>query len=1076
MSKQNTTKVCESLENTTNIRNFSIIAHIDSGKCFTKGTPIMMPDGSFKYVEELKNGDYIMGDDMRAHFITNYHTGNGMTYLVNQKDNGLPYGVNGQHILVMQLIEDHYVDYNTINNTAVLYYFKNNQLTVENRQNVSEFDKLLLNIKKKYIKANTLLWQFTKQSHLVKYATIGSFIQVSVQEYLSYPQRIKEMLRGVQLNLDMYNQTGKIDYLLTDINITQLSVDTYYGFEVPSNHRFLLSDGTIVHNSTLSDSLITNAGFIAADKAGKVCLTDTREDEKERGITIKSCSVSLHHKITDNVLARVIKNQDTNGPEFLMNLIDSPGHVDFSSEVTAALRVTDGAIVVVESVGGVSVQTETVVRQAIQENIDLVMMINKLDRSITELQLSPEDLYQRLYKIIQEMNTLISRFSANEDRYPSNYFDPVKGNVVFGAAYHGWAFSLYEFAEMYSSKSGGDWTKIMPKLWGEYYIDTNTKKWTQINDPNNKALSRGFVKMILEPIYQVYTISPKLQNADATPILANISKLNVNIPKSEIDNKTNEEIMCAIMRNWLPAGPTVLNMVAEKLPSPVVAQKYRGKDLYTGDLNDPVGQSILACDSKGPMTMFVSKMFPAGDGRFYAFGRIFSGKVEAGQKIRIMEANYEPGSKQGLFNNVTIQRVVIMMANKVVAVDSVPSGNIVGLVGIDQYMVKTGTLTNSNDAYPIKPMKYSVSPVVQVAVEPKDIKDMNKLREGIRKLAKADPLIQCTYSESGENIIAGAGELHIEICLHDLRELAKCEIKVSEPVVPYRETILDKSIPCYAKSNTGLNRILFMSQPVPEKLVEDITNDLIVLNNDTKQITKKLVDDYQFDVMDSKRFWGYGPEKDTRTNFLTDDSKGVPYLDQIKGSVINSFESNIGKGILAGEPLQGVHFKLIDANIHQDSTHRGADEIEPTVRKAMLACLLSSKPRLLEPIYLCEISCPVDQVGCIYGFIGKRRGEIFSEEIQEGNYMTILKAYLPVADSFGFAGELRGITHGKAFPTCVFDHWKVIDSDPLDDTGESYASKLVKTLRKRKGLSEDIPDISRYVDKMPKEWADKYNS
>jgi elongation factor 2 len=1074
MSKQNTLKVRENLDNQTNIRNFSIIAHIDSGKCFTSGTPIMMPDGSFKYVETLKNGDYVMGDDMRAHSISNYHIGTGMTYLVTQNDSGLPYAVNGQHILVLQLVRDHHIDYNTIGNIATLYYFEGNNLVAESRNNVSDFDKLLLTIRTKYIKANTLLWQFVKQNHLIKYSTIGSLIHVSVEQYLSFPECIKNMLKGIQLNFEDYNKSGNINYIQTHIDVTVRYDDTYYGFEITSNPRFLLSDGTVVHNSTLSDSLIINAGFISAERAGKVCLTDTREDEKERGITIKSCSVSLHHKINDNVLERVSKNQETKGSEFLMNLIDSPGHIDFSSEVTAALRVTDGAIVVVESIGGVSVQTETVVRQAIQENIDLVMMINKLDRSITELQLNPEDLYQRLYKIIQDMNTLIRRFSTNDDRYPDNYFDPIKGNVVFGAAYHGWAFSLYEFAGMYAKRSGGDPSKIMPKLWGENYFDSSTKKWTQVNDPNNKSSSRGFVKMILDPIYQVYTISPKLQGADVTPILANINKLGVDIPKSEIENKSNEEIMCAIMRNWLPAGTPVLNMVVEKLPSPVVAQKYRAKDLYTGDLFDAVGQAITNCDPNGPMTMFVSKMFPAGDGRFYAFGRVFSGKVHTGQKIRIMEANYKVGGTKGLFNNIVIQRVVIMMANKVSSVESVPAGNIVGLVGIDQYMVKTGTLTDSNIAYPIKPMKYSVSPVVQVAVEPKDIKDMNKLKDGMHKLAKADPLVQCTHSDSGENIISGAGELHIEICLHDLKELAKCDITVSEPVVPYRETIVAKSNPCYSKSNSGLNRILIQAQPVPDKMVADIIAESLVITNDFKHITRTLINDYNFDVADNKRLWAFGTEKDTHSNVLTDNSKGVPYLDQVKGSIINSFDSNMSRGILTEEPLQGVHFKLIDASIHSDPIHRGADEIEPTVRRSMFACLLSGSPRLLEPVYLCEISCPFDQVGCIYGFIGKKRGEIFSEEMQEGNYMTNLKAYLPVADSFGFAGELRGLTHGKAFPTCVFDHWRIIDSDPLEP--DSYAFKLVKQIRKRKGLPIDIPDINKYIDKMPDEWHAKHNN
>jgi elongation factor 2 len=1065
MSKRNASGIKNIINNLDNIRNISIIAHIDSGKCFTKGTPIMMSNGSTKYVEKIEKGDYVMGHNMKAGYITNVHNGHDDIYHINQNDVGLTYGVNGRHILVLQLVKDHLIEYDETNRTACLYYFENNQLCVIKRDAITLFDKVYLNMKVSMLKVISGLWQTLLINQNKRIARDKSWLYIPVEKYIKFPKSIQNMLNGIQLDWNHYNNTGNYKYLSTNINITYVGIDEYFGFEVTSNPLFMLSDGTVVHNSTLSDSLIVKAGFLAADKAGKACHTDTREDEKERGITIKSCSVSLHHIIPNDMLPYVSKKQPTNGNEFLINLIDSPGHVDFSSEVTAALRVTDGAVVVVECVGGVSVQTETVVRQSVQENIELVLMINKMDRAIVEQQLDPEALYQRFEKIIQDMNILMSTYGG--ERYPDNYFDPIKGNVVFGAAYHGWAFHLHTFAQMYSKINNMDVDKIIERLWGHHFIN-NKGKWTKTFD---KQYTRGFVKMILEPIYMVYSI--KTQDADHEPILKKLNKWGVKLSQTELTD-IPKEILRAIMRRWLPAGDAVLEMIVQHLPSPKTAQKYRGKELYTGDLDSDIGQAIVNCDPTGPMTMFVSKMFPANDNRFYAFGRVFSGTIRNGQKVKIMGGNYVYGEKGDLVENQPIQRIVLMMARTTEPMTEVPCGNIVGLVGIDQHLKKTGTLSNRSDAYPIKPMKYSVSPVVRVAVEPKNVRNLIKLQQAIKKLDKSDPLVECTRSATGENIIAGAGELHVEICIHDLKKIANMDLIVSDPIVPYCETIMQPSMTCYTKSGSGLNRILIKAQPVPNQMVEDIINGTMSLNWTNKKLTRHMIDNYQFDISDFKRLWKFGPDKDTCTSVFTNDSKGVDNLDKVKDTMINGFRENIQKGILINEPVKGVQFKLMDATIHPDSAHHGADEIMPPIRKSMLAAMISGLPRLIEPVYMCQIYCPTDDVGTIYSFISQRRGEIFEEEPVVGNPMTILKSYLPVAESFGFTHKLREITHGRAFPTCVFDHWQIIDSDPYQE--DSYAYKLVKEIRKRKGMSEDLPEINTFIDKMPKEFANKYST
>jgi len=210
------------------------------------------------------------------------------------------------------------------------------------------------------------------------------------------------------------------------------------------------------------------------------------------------------------------------------------------------------------------------------------------------------------------------------------------------------------------------------------------------------------------------------------------------------------------MQKWLPAGDTVLEMIVLKLPSPHVAQAYRVDTLYNGPLDDATATAIRTCDTSpgAPLCMYISKMIPTSDkGRFYAFGRVFSGTIATGQKVRIMGPNYVPGKKTDLWVK-NIQRTVIMMGRYTEQVADVPAGNTCALVGVDQYLLKSGTIATLDDAHSIKTMKFSVSPVVRCAVEPKNQADLPKLVEGMKRLSKSDPMVLCYTKESGEHIIA----------------------------------------------------------------------------------------------------------------------------------------------------------------------------------------------------------------------------------------------------------------------------------------------------------------------------------
>merc|ERR1711974_329410 len=605
--------------------------------------------------------------------------------------------------------------------------------------------------------------------------------------------------------------------------------------------------------STLTDSLISKAGIIAGAKAGEARFTDTRADEQERCITIKSTGVSLYHTVDDKEM--LPKDATSNG--FLINLIDSPGHVEFSSEVTAALRVTDGALVVVDCVEGVCVQTETVLRQALGERIKPVVMVNKMDRALLELQLESEDAYQSFQRTIESVNVVISTYE--DDKLGDVQVYPHRGTVAFGSGLHGWGFTLGKFADMYAAKFGVAKDKLMKKLWGDNFFDPKSKKWVKKGtNAAGKSLKRAFCQYVMDPINLLFK---SIMNGEKAKYEKMIKSLSISLTPDERD-MTGKPLLKTVMRKFLPAGDALLEMLVLHLPSPVTAQKYRVATLYEGPEDDECGQAIAACDPNGPLMLYVSKMVPTSDkGRLYAFGRVFSGKVATGQKARIMGPNFVPGQKTDLYEK-SIQRTILMMGGRVEAIEDVPAGNICGLVGVDQFLVKTGTISTLKEAHNMKQMKFSVSPVVRVAVEPKNPADLPKLVEGLKRLAKSDPMVQCMIEESGEHIIAGAGELHLEICLKDLEEDHACiPLKKSDPVGSYRETVSEESsIMCLSKSPNKHNRLFVKAVPMPDGLAEDIDDGKVNPRDDFKIRGRYLADTYEYDITEARKIWCFGPD------------------------------------------------------------------------------------------------------------------------------------------------------------------------------------------------------------------------
>jgi len=826
------------------------------------------------------------------------------------------------------------------------------------------------------------------------------------------------------------------------------------------DHKFNIRNMSVIAHvdhgkSTLTDSLISKAGIISAAKAGEARFMDTRKDEQERCITIKSTGVSLYYEMNKDDCPA-----DSTSNGFLINLIDSPGHVDFSSEVTAALRVTDGALVVVDCVEGVCVQTETVLRQALGERIKPVVMVNKMDRALLELQLEPEDSYQSFQRTIESVNVVISTY--NDDVMGDLQVYPQAGTVAFGSGLHGWGFTLNKFASMYASKFGVEKNKLMKKLWGDNFFDPKSKKWLKRNtNAAGKAVPRAFCQFVMSPINQLFD---SIMNGDKAKYEKMLETLGVNLTSDEKD-LAGKPLLKTVMRKFLPAADALLEMIVLHLPSPASAQKYRGSTLYEGPEDDECGIAIRDCDPNGPLMLYVSKMVPTTDkGRFYAFGRVFSGTVRTGQKVRIMGPNYVPGKKDDLFIK-TIQRTVLMMGRTVEPIEDCPCGNTIGLVGIDQFLVKSGTLSTSAEAHNIKVMKFSVSPVVRVAVEAKNPSDLPKLVEGLRRLAKSDPCVQCYHEDSGEHIVAGAGELHLEICLKDLEEdYCGIPLRTSDPVVSYRETVTAESDRvCLSKSPNKHNRLFLKAAPLSDELTQAIEDGKITPRDDVKIRARTMADDFGFDVNDARKIWCFGPDG-TGANLLIDQTRAVQYLNEIKDSFAAGFNWATKEGVLAEENMRGVAFNIQDVVLHADAIHRGGGQIIPTARRVLYAAQLTADPRLCEPVYLCEIQCPEHAMGGIYGVLTRRRGHVFEEVQRPGTPLYNIKAYLPVMESFGFTADLRSHTGGQAFPQCVFDHWQQMTTDPLDPA--SRTGVIVTGIRKRKGSKLEIPTLDNFLDKL----------
>ena len=701
--------------------------------------------------------------------------------------------------------------------------------------------------------------------------------------------------------------------------------------------------------TTLSDNLIAGAGMMSEDLAGKSRVLDFDEQESARGITINAASASMVHTV--------------NGSDYLINLIDTPGHVDFGGDVTRAMRAVDGCIILTCAVEGAMPQTETVVRQALKEKVKPVLFINKVDRLINELQITPEDMMKRFEEQIKKVNTLIRLFAPAEHRKDWQV-SVTDGTVAFGSAYHNWGITV-----PYMKKSGVNFSQIFDYCHNEQQPELAKKA----------------------PVHEV-----------------------------------------------------LLDMSVEKLPSPLVSQKYRIPNIWQGELESTVGKAMLDCDPTGPLSLMITKIWMDPHAGEVAVGRLYSGTIHQGDSVWAI----------GAAKAERVQQVSMMVGSDRISVPEVSSGNIVALTGVRSAAAGV-TIAREQDATPFEPIRHYSEPVVTVALEPKAMKDLPKFIDALRGLAKADASLEVsTNQETGEALLSGMGELHLEITVYRLQVEQGIKVTVSEPIVVYRESISgdNKGRAFEGKSPNRHNRFYIEAEPLPDDVTQALREgqfgDGAVRNQDAKGVGDRFSEFGMNRDLMRKIYAIYG------TNVFVNDTKGIQNLHETRELIIEGFNDVCKKGPVADEPLMGVMIRLVDAKLHEDAIHRGPAQTIPAVRNAIKGALLRAKPVIFEPIQKIRIDAPKDVIGKAAREVDKRRGTIEDMPI-DGNTASVV-GKMPVAESFGFSNDIRAATQGRAI-------WNTENAGYVH-LPPSLFNKVTSEIRERKGLKAEIPGEDHYTD------------
>lgn len=748
--------------------------------------------------------------------------------------------------------------------------------------------------------------------------------------------------------------------------------------------------------------------------------------------------------------------------------------MNFSDEVTAALRMCDGVMIFIDASEGVMLNTERLLKHAVQERLAVTICINKIDRLILELKLPPADAYYKLKHIVDEVNGLLSVYSDGGDDY---VMSPYLGNVCFASSQYRFCFTLYSFAALYVDTFGGgiDPKDFAKRLWGDMYFNAKSRKFTR-KAPLSTS-HRSFVEFILEPLYKIF--AQVVGDAD-TSLPKLLDELGIHLSKSEMQMNIRP-LLSLVCKRFFGDFTGFVDVCVQHIPSPKAAAKSKIEHVYTGPLDTEAVDAMMDCDPEGPLMLHTSKQYPSQDATaFHVFGRVMSGTIYAGQQARILGENYtiedEEDSRVG-----TVGRLWIAEARYNIELNRVPAGNWVLIEGIDEPIVKTSTITQvqgNDEVYIFRPLKFNTCSAIKIAVEPHNPSELPKMLDGLRKVNKSYPLLTTKVEESGEHVILGTGELYLDCVLHDLRKMySEIDIKVADPVVAFCETVVEtSSLKCFAETPNKKNKITMIAEPLEKGLAEDIENEKVLITWNKKKLGEFFQTKYDWDLLAARSIWAFGPDN-SGPNILVDDTLpsevDKSLLNTVKDSIIQGFQWATREGPLCDEPIRNVKFKILDAVIAGEPIHRGGGQIIPTARRVAYSAFLMATPRLMEPYFFVEVQAPADCVSSVYTVLARRRGHVTQDAPVPGSPLYTVKAFIPAIDSFGFETDLRTHTQGQAFCLSVFHHWQIVPGDPLDKSitirplepqpATHLAREFMIKTRRRKGLSEDV-SINKFFD------------
>ncbi|MBU2476806.1 elongation factor EF-2 [Candidatus Micrarchaeota archaeon] len=734
---------------------------------------------------------------------------------------------------------------------------------------------------------------------------------------------------------------------LSFIEVEEISGEYHkevFDFTVKDNHNFV-AQGMIIHNTTMTDNLIAASGIISTELAGKQQFMDYYELEQERGITINAANVSIVQKYE--------------GKDFLINIIDTPGHIDFGGEVIRAMRAVDGVILVVDSVEGVMPQTETVIRQALKENVKPCLFINKVDRLVNELQLTPEQMQERFVKTITQVNNLISRNAPKE--FKEKWTVKVEnGSVVFGSAYYNWAISA-----LHMKRTGISFKGV----------------YDYCKNQDQKTLAQK------SSLYEA-----------------------------------------------------IVELVIQHLPNPLQAQKYRIPKIWKGETESEEGKAMLACDKEGPLAMMVVDVSVDPHAGDVATGRIYSGTVRKGTNVKLIGSQKE----------IAVQQVGLFMGPERVAVSEIPAGNIAALVGLKE--VYAGETISTLKMKEFESFMSNAEPVITVSVEAKEAKNLPKLIEVIRQITKEDPNIRAAINQdTGEHLLSGMGELHLEVTQHRIEVDHKVPITVSPPIVVYRETITKKSPPKHeAKTPNKHNKFYMHVEKIPDEILEKLIESKIQgkIRDKDKHLVEQFID-MGIDREEAKRIWAVN-----NNCYIVNATKGIEALFEVKELIVQAFNDATNEGPLAKEKCQGVKVLLVDAKLHEDAIHRGPAQVLPAITRGIYACMLQADAVLLEPKQILSILVPLDFMGSVSKELGARRTQI-TDMRNEGD-QTIIIGKSPVKELIGFSASIRGATQGRAVWTAEYAGYEMLPRE--------LQHKTIVEIRTRKGMDPEPKKADFFFD------------